>query len=150
MKYRFAFEAGAICTVSLLVFGWIFIQPPVEDQLRSPKSAEKPDVGVKVAAKADHVPTVTGSTTKAVDIKIESVALQTPGQALDSSAVLLEVTATSLKMRSGPSSQADMIDVYARGAVLEKIGEQGKWLQVRSTDDGTAGWMFAEYLQLAN
>ena len=37
-----------------------------------------------------------------------------------------------------------------RVSTFEKIGQQGRWLQVRSTDDGNTGWMFGDYLTGVN
>lgn len=58
----------------------------------------------------------------------------------------LRVDADNLRMRSGPSSSADTLASYPRGTRLEQVRVYGKWMQVRTIDGGTTGWMFADYL----
>lgn len=150
MKLRFIGEIGATTLVGVAAFGWIFTQSPDPQQLRTPKSAKLPVAPSQTTKRSDQIPTVVQTTTKPVAVRIEPVALQTPDQALNSTQDLYEVVATSLKMRSGPSSSTQLINTYARGSTFEKIGQQGSWIQVRSTEDGTSGWMFSNYLQASN
>ena len=143
-------EIAANSLVGVLVFGWIFTQPPLPEQLRTPKAAKQTVAKLEPIQPQTQIQKVEPAAPADIQIKIEPTTLQTPAQALRPVENVLQVTATSLKMRSAPSPSAQLIDVYARGATFEKIGQDGKWLQVRSTVDGTAGWMFGDYLQASN
>lgn len=150
MNLRFISEIGATTLVGVAAFGWIFTQSPSPEQLRTSKSAKLPVAQSQTSIRNDQIPSVVQKTSKPFPIQIESVALQTPDQALNPAQDLYEVVATSLKMRSGPSSSTQLINTYTHGSTFEKIGQQGSWLQVRSTEDGTSGWMFSDYLQASN
>lgn len=151
MSSRFLAETGVIVAVGLAVFGWIFTQSdPLPDLAKtSTKQAENTSGAAK---RGDQVPSVPKSKTTQIKLRVEAVGLETPGDVAPAvtASDVLQVTATSLKLRSEPTSSSDMIDVYARGAKFEKIGQEGRWLQVRSTDDGTTGWMYGEYLSDVN
>jgi hypothetical protein len=149
MEIGFWKEVGINSAVAVFAFGWIYIQPPLPEQLRSPKAAMQDVTRVK-PLQVTEIPKVEPVKPADIDIKVEPAGLSTTSQSLSTPDNLLEVTATSLKMRSAPSSSSDLIDVYARGSRFEKLGEDGKWIQVRSADDGTAGWMFADFLQAVN
>lgn len=150
MNMKFISEIAATTLVGVVAFGWIFTQSPGPEQHRSAKSAKLPVAQDQITKRSDQIPTVVQKTSKPIVIQIEPVALQTPDQALDSAQDLYEVVATSLKMRSGPSSSTQLINTYARGSTFEKIGQQGSWIEVRSTEDGASGWMFSDYLQASN
>ena len=146
-------EVGAIAVVGIVVFGWVFGQSPLPDTRKPAATASKQTTESTVGKRGDQIPSVARNAPSEIKITIEPVAMAAPDQALvpaEDAADLLEVIATNLKMRSGPSSTTDMVSIYERGSTLEKIGQDGKWLQVRSTRDGTTGWMFADYLQSAN
>ena len=150
METKLLKEFAANTLVGAMVFGWIFTQPPLPEQLRAPKAARHTIIKSEPEPSKTQIQQVQQTTPADVQIKIEPTTLQAPAQGLKPLQNVVEVTATSLKMRTAPSSSAQMIDVYSRGATFEKIGQDGKWLQVRSTIDGTAGWMFGDYLQTTN
>ena len=57
----------------------------------------------------------------------------------------LTVTAGRLNVRQTPSKQASIVAKVRQGARLEKLGEQGAWIQVRS--EGFSGWVMAQYVR---
>ncbi|MDH3741074.1 MAG: SH3 domain-containing protein [Hyphomicrobiales bacterium] len=150
MNIRPIAEIGAIALVGVAVFGWTFSQPPAPDQLKSKKSARQPVTVSQVGKRGDKIPAVVQLSPRQLKISPDPVALQTPDQALRSGGDLYQVIPANLKLRAGPSSTTQLLNVYSRGATFEKIGQQGGWLQVRSTEDGASGWMFSDYLQAAN
>jgi uncharacterized protein YgiM (DUF1202 family) len=150
MNLKFISEVGATTLVGVAAFGWIFTQSPSPEQLKAPKSAKLPVAQSQTSNRGDQIPTVVQKTSKPFAVQIEPVALQTPDQTLSPAQDLYEVAATNLKMRSGPSSSTQLINTYARGSTFEKISQQGSWFQVRSTEDGTSGWMFSDYLKASN
>lgn len=143
-------EFGAIALLGAAVFVWTFSQPPRPDQLKAKKSASRQVPVSQVGKRGDKIPAVVQLTPRQLKISSNPVALQTPDQALRSDADLFQVVPANLKLRAGPSSTTRLISVYSRGATFEKVGQQGSWLQVRSTEDGASGWMFSGYLQAAN
>lgn len=56
-----------------------------------------------------------------------------------------EVTASSLRLRAGPSAAAAVRGGAGRGELAYVLGRQGAWLDVRLRD-GTRGWMHGDYL----
>jgi uncharacterized protein YgiM (DUF1202 family) len=50
---------------------------------------------------------------------------------------------TSVNMRSKPSVNSDIVATVDRGVVLEKIGIQGDWIQVRHSS-GVSGWIYGK------
>lgn len=65
---------------------------------------------------------------------------------LDPQPNLLRVTANSLNMRAEPNARSPRVASYPRGSVVEPVTKQGNWVLVRTVDDATTGWMYAEYL----
>jgi SH3-like domain-containing protein len=57
------------------------------------------------------------------------------------------VTATSLNIRSEPSTKGSIVTKAAKGAKLEVMGEEGEWYKVK-TPDGKTGWASKSYLAL--
>ncbi len=53
---------------------------------------------------------------------------------------------TVLHLRSGPSTDHDILDRLVRGTVLEVIGGEGKWLEV-VTPRGKKGWVHGDYVK---
>ncbi|WP_163336706.1 SH3 domain-containing protein [Desulfopila sp. IMCC35008] len=51
----------------------------------------------------------------------------------------------SVNMRSGPSTTSPVVADVERGVIMKKIGEKGKWLQVRHSG-GTVGWIYKPLL----
>ncbi len=143
-------EMVATAAVGIAAFGWIFGQAPMPDQTRSAKADRAHSFVQQASNPGDQVAAIlhTASIQKAAPLA--SIELQVPEPAPQLQDNLLQVTASSLKMRTGPSAQTQLVNAYARGATFEKIDQQGQWLQVRSTEDGTSGWMFAEFLQTSN
>ena len=58
------------------------------------------------------------------------------------------VTASSLKIRSGPGLEFDSIDTFTLGELVEKLeaSPNSEWLKVRSKDGKKTGWCSSEYL----
>ncbi|MBI3166829.1 MAG: SH3 domain-containing protein, partial [Chloroflexi bacterium] len=58
------------------------------------------------------------------------------------------VTASSLKIRSGPGIEYDAIGLFTLGELVEKLdaSPNNEWLKVRSKDGKKIGWCFGEYL----
>lgn len=59
------------------------------------------------------------------------------------------VTATSLNMRNGPSTDYSIMHVLWQGDVVKIIGEVNGWLEIKLSD-GRTGWSSSQYLQLSN
>lgn len=150
MNIKLISEIGATMLLGVIVFAWVFGQSPNTVQTRSTKSAKQQIANKQAGQRGDKFPAVVQQASRQLPVNIGPIALQAPGQALGSTESLYEVVANNLKMRSGPSSASQLVNVYSRGATFEKIGQQGNWLQVRSTENGVSGWMFSNYLQAAN
>jgi GH25 family lysozyme M1 (1,4-beta-N-acetylmuramidase)/uncharacterized protein YgiM (DUF1202 family) len=58
------------------------------------------------------------------------------------------VTASTLKIRTGPGLEFDSIGTFAFGELVEKLdaSPNNEWLKVRSKDGSKTGWSFGEYL----
>lgn len=58
------------------------------------------------------------------------------------------VTASSLKIRTGPGLEFESIGVFTFGELVEKLdaSPDNKWLKVRSKDGKKTGWSFGDYL----
>lgn len=58
------------------------------------------------------------------------------------------VTASSLKIRTGPGLEYDSIGTFTFGELVEKLdaSPNNEWLKVRSKDGTKTGWSFGEYL----
>ncbi len=54
---------------------------------------------------------------------------------------------TVLHLRSGPSTDHDILDRLVRGTVLEVVGSEGKWLEVITPND-KEGWVHGDYVRL--
>ncbi len=57
------------------------------------------------------------------------------------------VTASSLNMRSGPSTAYSIMHVLWKGNIVKIIGESNGWYQIRLSD-GRIGWASGQYLSL--
>jgi len=53
---------------------------------------------------------------------------------------------TVLHLRSGPSTDHDILDRLVRGTVLEVVDSEGKWLKV-ITPKGKEGWVHGDYVR---
>ena len=53
---------------------------------------------------------------------------------------------TVLHLRSGPSTDHDILDRLVRGTVLEVVGSEGKWLEVIAPGD-KEGWVHGDYVR---
>lgn len=51
----------------------------------------------------------------------------------------------SVNMRSAPSTQSAVVADVERGVVMSKVGEKGKWMQVKHSG-GTVGWIYKPLL----
>jgi len=58
---------------------------------------------------------------------------------------VLTVTAGRLNLRQTPSKQASIVAKVRQGARLEKLGEQGAWVEVRAGDE--SGWVMKQYVR---
>lgn len=58
------------------------------------------------------------------------------------------VTASSLKIRTGPGLEYDSIGTFTFGELVKKLdaSPNNEWLKVRSKDGSKTGWCFGEYL----
>lgn len=58
------------------------------------------------------------------------------------------VTASSLKIRTGPGLEFESIGLFTFGELVEKLdaSPDNQWLKVRSKDGSKTGWSFGEYL----
>ncbi len=63
---------------------------------------------------------------------------------------MYKVTASSLKVRTGPGLTYDSLGLLYLDEVVEEIGATADraWLHVRRSDGGLTGWSFAAYLNL--
>jgi SH3-like domain-containing protein len=52
---------------------------------------------------------------------------------------------TDVNMRSKPDVKSDIVATVDRGVVLEKIGIQGDWIEVRHSS-GVTGWIYGKLL----
>ncbi|NNE23161.1 MAG: SH3 domain-containing protein [Rhizobiales bacterium] len=144
MNGNFLKEFGVNAVFGLAVFGWVFGQSPLDQASRAPVA---PLALVKSDERGDDIPNVRPAKVRDFSITIEQVALHSPDQHSIESPPLVEVTATTLKLRAHPTSQSPLIRAYPTGARFERIGQNGNWLNVRNPADGTSGWMHANYLQ---
>jgi hypothetical protein len=56
------------------------------------------------------------------------------------------VNADVLRLRSGPSTDHDILDRLTLGTVLKVIGSDNEWLQI-ITPDGKEGWVHSDYVK---
>lgn len=58
------------------------------------------------------------------------------------------VTASSLKIRTGPGLEFESIGTFTFGELVEKLeaSPNNEWLKVRSKDGSKSGWSFGQYL----
>lgn len=58
------------------------------------------------------------------------------------------VTASSLKIRTGPGLEFESIGTFTFGELVEKLeaSPNNEWLKVRSKDGARSGWSFGQYL----
>ena len=61
----------------------------------------------------------------------------------------LQVSPSSLNLRTSPSTQSQVVAVYQRGTKVTVLGTSGKWTRVR-TPDGKTGYMLTSYLKKAS
>lgn len=50
-----------------------------------------------------------------------------------------------LRLRSGPSTDHDILDRFMKGDILKQIGRENEWIQVIAPD-GKEGWVHGDYL----
>jgi uncharacterized protein YgiM (DUF1202 family) len=58
------------------------------------------------------------------------------------------VTSDALNLRSGPSTDAEVLGRLLEGEAVEVAGRDGGWVQV-ATADGATGWAYSDYLAVA-
>jgi uncharacterized protein YgiM (DUF1202 family) len=58
------------------------------------------------------------------------------------------VTSDALNLRSGPSTDAEVLGRLLEGDSVEVAGREGGWIQV-ATADGATGWAYSDYLAVA-
>ena len=144
MNRKFLKEFGVNAVFGLAVFGWVFGQSPIDQASTAPVGA----LALVKSDKQDHnIPVVPQAKTSDFTITIEPAELHSTGQRSIEQVPVMEVTATTLKLRALPTSQPSLIRAYPTGARFERIGQNGNWLNVRNTEDGTSGWMHGNYLQ---
>ncbi len=68
---------------------------------------------------------------------------------LSALAETLQVSPSSLNLRTSPSTQSQVIAVYQRGTKVTVLGTSGQWTRVR-TPDGKTGYMLTSYLKKVN
>lgn len=147
MNRKFLKEFGVNAVFGLAVFGWVFGQSPIDQASTAPVTAL---ALVKSDKQGEVIPVVQKSKVSDFSITIEQVELLNPDRQIIEQVSLLEVTATTLKLRALPTSKSSLIRAYPTGARFERIGQNGNWLNVRNPADGTSGWMHANYLQLVS
>jgi GH25 family lysozyme M1 (1,4-beta-N-acetylmuramidase)/uncharacterized protein YgiM (DUF1202 family) len=66
----------------------------------------------------------------------------------DEDANWYRVTASALKIRTGPGLEFDAIGIFTFGEMVELLeaSPNNEWLRVRSQDGARSGWSFGEYL----
>lgn len=65
----------------------------------------------------------------------------------DSKFVIVDVSeVTVLHLRSGPGTDNDIIDRLVRGTVLEVLGADNEWFQVKTPDE-KQGWVHGDYVK---
>ncbi len=163
-------------SVGILALFLVFSQPPLKTDhlvLKSRDSSEKqlkPKTTVEPVARVEAVTPIVPARPKAIGTVIEkqttrSVSALPSASPRDVSGeitgslsgltvpktqgvagTLMQVDADNLRMRDGPSSSAGTIATFGRGTEFEQMTVYGKWVQVRSVENGTTGWMFADYL----
>ena len=159
--------------VGIVAFVWVFSQPPLKTDHLALKTRSKAEQSLKPKAVVEPVTPVTPVATaksKAIGTVIEkrvvklmsalpSAAPTAAGGEITGSlggltvpkthgfaGSLMRVDADNLRMRAGPSSSAGTIATFARGTKFEQMTVYGRWVQVRSVESGTTGWMYADYL----
>ncbi len=58
----------------------------------------------------------------------------------------LSVTASSLNVRSGPSSSSKIVGSVTRGMQLQQVGEEGSWINA-AYSGGKEGWVYSKYVK---
>jgi uncharacterized protein YgiM (DUF1202 family) len=66
----------------------------------------------------------------------------------ESPAERMVVTSDALNLRSGPSTDAEVLGRLLEGDAVEVAGREGGWIQV-ATADGATGWAYSDYLAVA-
>lgn len=59
------------------------------------------------------------------------------------------VTGSLLNVRAGPSTNHAVIDQAAKGTAVDVLEQQSEWVRI-GLSNGNEGWVFGEYLQIAN
>ena len=147
MNNRFLKEFGWNAAVGVAVFGWIFSQAPGDIE---PKPSKAALALSKTDGRGDSIPSVQQTKLNEISITIEQVELPSPDQEFggqEPQGPLVKVTATSLKLRAQPTSRSSSLKVYPAGTTFERLGQDGDWLNVRHTLDGSSGWMHGDYLR---
>ena len=72
-----------------------------------------------------------------------------PGDPGTPTGKMYKVTATALKVRTGPGLSYDSIGLLSQNEVVEEIGASvdRSWLRVRRANGSLQGWSFAQYLE---
>jgi hypothetical protein len=72
---------------------------------------------------------------------------------LPTTEAVAEVNVSSAKLRSAPSSTADVVIKLPRGTKLSVLERRGSWAHVRTADESGGstrdGWIFSSFLTIA-
>ena len=60
---------------------------------------------------------------------------------------MLEVTSETLKLRSGPGTNYDVIEELASGDMVTYIETDGEWLRVRVDVTGHIGYLKSQFVK---
>ena len=61
----------------------------------------------------------------------------------------VRVSGTRVNLRAGPGAGAQWLAAIDGGTLLERLGEDGDWVEVRDPGSGVTGWMAGRYLERA-
>lgn len=78
---------------------------------------------------------------------LQGLALFAPAGADEEAMRTAEITASSLNIRSGPSTGAEVLRAVGRGSIVVLLEERDGWSRVR-LEDGTIGWGASNYMRL--
>jgi curli biogenesis system outer membrane secretion channel CsgG len=97
-----------------------------------------------IGAAVDYVISVTPDRMMRYDAMGNPVGAGGSGAAGGSATEQVVITASSLNVRSGPSTENPVQFSLNSGSVVDVLTRAGDWLQIRA-DDGREGWVAAEY-----
>ncbi|HKL54257.1 MAG TPA: SH3 domain-containing protein, partial [Wenzhouxiangellaceae bacterium] len=94
-----------------------------------------------IGAAVDYVISVTPSEMMRYDAMGNTVSGGGSGGAANEQVV---ITASSLNVRQGPSTENSVVYSLNSGAIVDVIARAGEWLNIRD-DQGREGWISAQY-----